>query len=191
MPASLSFEELISKKKAVTKTVAIPLDPGLAEELTKAKEERDNLARTAAIRDKDTDAAARLWQAEENVAQIEQQLRDTDSVAYFKLRAIGRAAFDALVNAHPPTSAQRAKAKSLGLGGEMAWNPDTFPPALVAACLVDPEMTEDQARLLWEDDSWNAAETQALMDAALEVNGTRSIVELGKDSAKIRSSGPS
>lgn len=191
MVPPLSFEELISKKKAVTTTVAIPLDPGLAEELHKAKEARDDAARTASIRDKDTDAQARLWQAEERVSQIEQKLRDDDAVAYFKLRSIGRAAFDALVTAHQPTSAQRAKAKSLGFSGEMAWNHETFPPALVAACLVEPEMTEDQARLLWQSEAWNAAETQALFDAALEVNGTHRTVELGKEFVKTRSSGPS
>lgn len=186
----LTFEDLVNRKKATTKTVPIALDPELAVELEEARQARDSAARAAAIRDKDTDAQAALWQAEERVAALEQRMRDEDAVAYFTLKSIGRAAYDALVDAHQPTGAQRAKAKSLGIG-ELAWNHETFPPALVAACLVEPQLSEEEVASLWRDDSWNQAELQALLQAAIEVNGTRRTVELGKGSMKIPSSGPS
>lgn len=188
----ISFEDLVNRKKAVTKTVYLTLDPGLAGELEEARQARDHASRAASFREKDHDAQAALWQAEERVAQLEQRLVDEDAVVAFTFRSIGRAAFSALVDAHQPTAAQRAKVKTLGLGnGGMLWNPDTFPAALIAACLEEPKLTEEQALALWSDDSWNAAELQELLEAAVEVNETRRMAELGKDSAKIRSSGRS
>lgn len=185
-----TFDHLVSRKRPITKTVPIALDPELAEQYSQAKRAQELAAARAAARSNDSEAHTELWQAESALAEIEQRMRDEDAVAYFTFRSVGRAAYDALVDAHQPTPAQRARAKSLGMG-EIAWNPDTFPPALVALCLQDPDLSEAEVFAIWNNDNWNQAELNALVQAAVEVNGTRRTVELGKDSPRTPSSGPS
>jgi lysozyme family protein len=46
---------------------------------------------------------------------------------------------------------------------------DEFAPALVAACLVDPVMTEDEARELWNSDFWSAGELDQLFSTASQL----------------------
>lgn len=192
-----TFDHLVSRKRPNTKVVAIALDPELAEQHAVAKRAQEMAAARAAGSSDDSERYTELWQAEAALAEIEARLRDEDAVAYFTLRSVGRAAYDAVVDTHQPTPAQRAKAKSLGIG-EIAWNPDTFPPALVALCLEsveipgrEPEkLTEEQVLAIWADDNWNQAELTTLLNAAAEVNGTRRTVELGKDWRRTLSSGP-
>jgi hypothetical protein len=185
-----TFDHLVSKKRPVTKTVSIVLDPELADEHAEAKEAQGFAANKAAARPADTDAQVELFRAEQRLEAVEARMRDEDAVADFTFRSVGRAAYDALVGTHQPTASQRAQAKSLGMG-EIAWNPDTFPPALVALCLSTPKLTEEEVGALWASDDWNQAELAVLLQAAVEVNGTRRTVDLGKDWRKTPSSEPS
>jgi len=165
------------------------MDPELAELHGDAKRAQEIAANRAAARPNDTDAQAELWRAEQALEELENRLRDEDAIVEFTFRSIGRAAYDALANAHQPTALQRAQAKALGMG-EIMWNTETFPPALVAASLVEPKLSAEEVESIWRDDNWNQAELNALLQAAVEVNGTRRTVELGKGSSKTRSSGP-
>lgn len=74
----------------------------------------------------------------------------------FKLRALGDKEWSDLVAAHP------------GKERQQAWDPETFPKALVSACCVDPEMTPDQATELFE--VLNEGQRNELMQAAYDVN---------------------
>lgn len=73
-------------------------------------------------------------------------------------QAVSYKELDKLQAKHPPTAEQRMHGA--------AFNRDTFPPALVAACLTDPEMTYNEARDLWESDEWTTGELNALFDVA-------------------------
>lgn len=55
----------------------------------------------------------------------------------FRVRGLSSKAVSDLIAAHPPTNGQKG-----------AWNSDTFVPALMAACVVDPAMTVEQATAL-------------------------------------------
>lgn len=77
-------------------------------------------------------------------------------------RSIGNAAYDRLVGKYPPTKAQKAEG--------MSYDMDKFAPALIAACLVEPEMSEDEAKEIWESDAWNRGELMTLFMTAVEVN---------------------
>lgn len=193
MPQPLTFEELVSRKKPATVTVPVALDPDLAGELEDARRARDLAAVKAEARPNDSDAQARLWETEEAYDRLMARMEEEGVVVHFVLRAIGRATYDALQDAHPPTQEQRNKAKRLGLdaSGALAWNPETFPAALVAASLVEPKLSEAEMQALWADDNWNQAELSELFAAAVKVSGTRRTVELGKDSTRIRRSAPS
>lgn len=76
-------------------------------------------------------------------------------------RGISSQRYDRLIAAHPPRNADKKKG--------YAYNPDTFGPAIVAATCVDPEMTLDDAKEIWESDDWNRGELMQLLMAAIEV----------------------
>ncbi|UQA93697.1 hypothetical protein [Streptomyces halobius] len=96
-------------------------------------------------------------------------------------KALPRPVLDGLTKRFPPTEAQAE-------GGD-AWNPETFPAALIAAAHIERDaagkavegMTEDDAQDLL--DSWPVAESNALFAAAWQAQQIvrTSTVELGKD----------
>lgn len=87
-----------------------------------------------------------------------------------RLRSMGRLAYERLLDAHPAPPEQIAAAKAKG-ETPMPYNADTFPPALIAASMVEPELSEADARQLW--DEWNGGEASELFMAALTVNTSR------------------
>jgi hypothetical protein len=70
--------------------------------------------------------------------------------------AISYKELDALQAKHPPTQDQR-------IAGA-AFNRNTFPPALVAACSVDPKINEADARDIWTSEEWSTGELNTLFD---------------------------
>jgi hypothetical protein len=79
-----------------------------------------------------------------------------------RLQAIGAARYDELLAEHPPTKQQKTDG--------MTHNPDTFPPALIAECLVTPHMNVEEATQLWTDPAWSRGELSELFYGCVEVN---------------------
>lgn len=112
---------------------------------------------------------------------------DTGETITFRLRALGRRRFEELRDAHPPTKAQRdefrARAVAAGFAthqiGELTYDPDVFPAVLLAACCEQPAMSAEQAAELWDSDAFSAGELEELFSAALLVNSTNRVRELG------------
>lgn len=74
----------------------------------------------------------------------------------FKFRALGDKAWSDLVVAHPSKNKHEA------------WDPETFPKALLAVCCVDPVMTPDQVGELFE--VLNEGQRGELVQAAYDTN---------------------
>ncbi|WP_406354272.1 hypothetical protein [Streptomyces sp. NBC_00658] len=87
-------------------------------------------------------------------------------------RALPRPALEELIHTHPPTDQQAADGA--------AFNPDTFPAALIAVSCTDG-MSEAEARELL--DSWSAPDANALWESAWEVQqeARTGPADLGKD----------
>ncbi len=79
-----------------------------------------------------------------------------------KFQALGSKNYDDLIAAHPPTAKQK---KDNGV-----WNPDTFAPALLAACSVEPEIPGDTAVQIWQSESWSRGELMDIFMALVELN---------------------
>jgi hypothetical protein len=77
------------------------------------------------------------------------------------LLAIGGRITD-LINEHSPTEEQKAEGAD--------WNPDTFRPALIAACAVDAGMTAEQWAEELADDRWSVADRNELFRLPLDAN---------------------
>lgn len=74
----------------------------------------------------------------DRIEQLEQELAEAQAAAIgaketLHLRGLTRGAFEALILKHPPTAEQKAESET--------YNVDTFSPALVALCVVDPDTT--------------------------------------------------
>lgn len=81
-----------------------------------------------------------------------------------KVRAIGSREYDDLLAAHPPTAKQKKEDSAT------PYNPETFPPALIAACASEPAMTVEQATEIWESEHWSRGELTTLFFGCMEVN---------------------
>jgi len=79
-----------------------------------------------------------------------------------KYQAIGMMAYDRLVAKHPPKPEQRADGSSFDM--------DTFAPALIAACSVDPEISPQEAKEIWESEDWSRGDVMVLFRNAVELN---------------------
>jgi hypothetical protein len=186
------LDRLRSRKKPVSKRVPI-FDTELADRSEQLRQvaadarERSNrspgdAALQAAAQDAEEDAVRALDEA-------------VQSADWFVVRSLSPRAYEDLANAHPPTSDQLKDARKQGLM-QLAWNPDTFPDALLASCVsYEDSETGEQAQLdesfvkeMHESDDWNAAEIGALVQAAVEVNSVRRVVDVGKGSRLTRSS---
>jgi hypothetical protein len=79
-----------------------------------------------------------------------------------KYQAIGMREYDKLVSKHPPKAEQRMEGASFDI--------DTFAPALIAAVCVEPELTEADAKEIWNSPAWSRGDLMVLFRNAVELN---------------------
>lgn len=98
----------------------------------------------------------------EQIRELEQTIDDAQRT--FTFEGIGRGPWMDLVANHPPSPSDRRDG--------LDFNSDTFPPAAVAKCCIDPVLTYDEA--LWLYTELDVAEWSRLWEAVLLANlGTR------------------
>lgn len=100
--------------------------------------------------------------------------RMRESEVEFRFKALGHKAWSDLVAQHPSGNA------------EQRWDPDTFPPALVAAACIDPVMSPEQVGELLE--VLNEGQAEELFNAAYEVNAEPTQVPFSLAASAILSS---
>lgn len=91
----------------------------------------------------------------EQIETVREQMRS--SIITFRLRGLNRRRYSDLLAAHPP---RRDNDEDKALG----YNSDSFWPALIRACLVEPNLSDEQ----WErlDDQLSSAQFDLLLNAA-------------------------
>lgn len=195
-------QDRLPKKNALTRTVLLANDSEIGEQYRAAKQ-RVQLLEIRTSNSPENDAlATMLDEAREELEEIEPVA--LESCIEFVFRSIGRKNMEKLVLAHPPTEEQleevkKAKEEALEAGNtdiaqeaHIQWNYETFTPALVARAMVKPLAwsPENEAEILeWlEGDEWNTAEIGELFQAALQVNNSSLVLQMGKGSRKTRSS---
>lgn len=151
-----TIAEIMAKKKAVTKRVPIQVDGEVADEILSLRRLH------SAARDSD-----RLSNDPDKAPAIQKKIDDLvtksqDTITVFIFKSVGREAYDDMILEHPPTEKQKDDGAD--------FNTDTFPPALVAASCVEPEITLKEANTIFASDQWNGAELRELFFGALGVN---------------------
>lgn len=164
----LTFARLKAKgRRTITHTVVIDDDCQQGYVLAEAA-----LDRAKAAGDPDAIAAAQKL-LDEAAAELR------DATLRLRLRALPDDEYATLRAEHPPQDEDNAQAAEI-TGNPKAlarWHAATFSPALVAACLIEPALTVEQAAELKAD--WNAAEWNSLFFTAIQVNEAATEVPAG------------
>jgi hypothetical protein len=176
----LPYEKLRARKGRRTTTVRLALEPGPAEALAEARRELDE-AKLRVEADPSREAKEAKARA---LSRLDEAIAAAEGASYeFVLQSISKRRFDALVQEHPPTPKQIADAEKRNLLVPDV-NVDTFAPALVAACCIDPTLTLEQAQEMWEDEDsdWSQGELNQLWWTARSICTASNIIDLGKGS---------
>lgn len=133
-----------------------------------------------------------LNRLEDELKQAAEELRHPDVSIKFVFRSIGAKAYEDLVTAHPLSDEKKEELKSKGIDPDaLAFDADTFAPALVAASCISHELTYEFVKdEIMGDDSgdWSQSDIKSLYSAALEANTRQRDVNLGKDFSLTRRS---
>lgn len=78
-----------------------------------------------------------------------------------RYRAIGSKEYDDLVAKYPPTTAQKKEGA--------AYNVDLFAPALISAVSLEPKLSFDDAKVIYESPEWSGGEVGGLFIEALKL----------------------
>lgn len=87
-------------------------------------------------------------------------LGDTGNTVLFQ--ALSSTSYDELIAEHPPGKSDKDKGA--------VWNPDTFAPALISACSLEPKIDAESALAIWHSDMWSRGELMDLFMAVVNLN---------------------
>ena len=153
----MDFADIQARKKAAVVTAWVLLEPGLEQRYEELQEELVK-ARQYDMKHNERDTAPAIQ------AQIEEvEGLIADARVPFTFRALGRKAYNDLLAAHKPKGGDKEAAR-------LGFDPDTFPPALIAASSLDPMLSIEDADTIWHGDDWSDAEATMLWNAAFEAN---------------------
>lgn len=176
---SWTFDDLKARKTPAREVCDIIVDREWGQELGEAQL-RLGVLETALARPGRQSDTSLMGEIEELTAKIAGlEARKSEAICRFVFKSIPSDRYERIVAANPPTKTQRAEAAALGRS--MAYNPGTFPPALVHACLISPELSWDQVQEIFHpgdgDESagavWSPAELADLFRAAETANISR------------------
>ena len=148
-----NIEDVLALARPVERVVRVCLRGDLLAEWDRL-ESRLQAARASGVRGSlaapapGVDIAQRMEDLGEQIAAAQQE---------FRVRGLSSKGMSDLIAAHPPVHGEKS-----------AWDPDTFVPALLAACVVDPVMTVEQAMALLA--VLNRDQTNALFGAAWDAS---------------------
>lgn len=152
------ISEIRGRKKPPQRRVRIPADDSLVDRYNKTVKEHDKAVRKQGMSN-DPNDHRRVKELAGQMDDLRQRI-ENDEIE-FVFQAMPRTRYSELLEEHPPSDED----KEAGL----AFNADTFPPALIAECLIDPEGVDvKEATRIWAE--WSDAECELLLANAIAVN---------------------
>ena len=186
---SPTMEEIRRVKKPNRKTVYILLDSELKGKVEEANEKVESLARRAKKGSTSLSDTTQK-QLQEAQKELDELLIEVDEMTVpFLAQDIGRKNYDALVEDPAPTDKQKTEYKEGGGVGVLAYNPETFPPALIAACYIEPKITLEFAQEICND--WGEGDIEALFFNAISACKERTSIPLSKSESVMTTNSPS
>lgn len=163
---SPTMEEILRKKQPVRKSVDIPIIPSVADDMARKEAEIETaesqlarerqkmvagMGKSLAEGGKVADLVRKIETLEEELEDLWVQALEDGAIQTFWFQDIGKKRYDDLVTAHPPTPEQKKDWEKDGGEGVLAYNTETFPPALMALSAISPTMTNEQANKICDD----------------------------------------
>lgn len=171
---STSIRDIIDSAKLREHTIRICFDGDLVRQHEELSIRLDDTIKSESVATSIADVDPAKSLAEE-VRLLESTMREKAQL--FKFRALRRRAYERIWAEHPGRPDKDEK-----------WNVETFPPALIAACAIDPVMTVTEIEDLF--DVINETQRDELFAAAFYVNqGSTDIPFSERASFVIRSRG--
>ena len=179
-PATL--DHLRSKKKPVERSVRLVTDLGLKDEHNGLVTNMEKAKLRSDAKPTDESLRAELEDLRTQVEKSEKQLLE-ESIK-FRFRSLGYKRYDQLMTDHLMTDERIRELVDAGKiseedSAQLTWDPETFPVALIVACMIEPEASEEELAEWLADGSFNTTEIQELFAAAMTCNVAASRVELG------------
>ena len=165
------IEDIMAKKKAVTKKTVIQTDGEIATRIDELRQLHTAARDSDRISNESTKQAPRI---QEQIDKITEESEAT--LVEFVFKSIGRHNYDELVELHPPSPDEKKEGAD--------FNSDTFPPALVSASCVDPEIPIEAAEEMFTSPKWNGAELRKLFFAALDSNTETGEIPLSRSESE-------
>lgn len=166
-----TIENIMAKKKAVTKRVTIQTDGEIADQISELRQ-----LHTAA-RDSDRLSNEAVKQAPKIQKQIDKLIEESeDTLELFVFKSIGRFNYDELVSEYPPSPDEKKEGAD--------FDSDNFPPALVSASCIDPEIPIEAAAKMFSSPEWNGAELRKLFFGALDANTETGEIPLSRSESE-------
>lgn len=150
-----SFADVKKMARRTERSVEVCLDGALSAEVESVERELARLGKWKSESLSDVDPRLEVQGRLDGL-----RAQQRESVYAFRFRALPARAYSDLVAKHPPRPEDKAE--------RLRFNVATFPAALISACCVDPEMTEDEAGELLDDLS--AGQRDTLFAAAWTAN---------------------
>lgn len=156
-----SWADMKAAHRNTRRSVRIPLDQAAVEEAGRLDDELPRIQR-------DDDELTRDPQAPltaERIRDLERQAAASEVLFVFE--GIGRARHAKLLAEHQASDEQKKL-----LGEYLPYNPEAFPPALLAASCVEPAELRDNVDE-WRaiHDTWSAGQVKALWSTCTDANG--------------------
>jgi hypothetical protein len=82
---------------------------------------------------------------------------------WFTFRSLGRTPFRELLTKHPARDEDHDVFSTQVEDAKAPYNLDTFPPALIQACCIDPVLSDEDIAVIFDGDTWNDVEVNALV----------------------------
>jgi hypothetical protein len=171
-----SGREVLDRKRPVEHEVKIALESHYADTLAEAQGAMERLERDLRLGRITTEQFQLEGPKLQDQVDAAQAEYDENAVT-FRAKALGRRKLDDLMKVHEPTDEQKAAFRELvdraplsARNGELPYNTETLPPALLHLSLVEPEFSADEAQELWDSDDWSDAELGAILNACWAVN---------------------
>lgn len=103
-------------------------------------------------------------QIAQRIRALEEEARESEVT--FSFEGLGRGDYARLISQHKATPEQETE-----LAQELMWNPETFPPALMAAsCLEPAELRGNVAEFTEINDTWSVGQVTRLWACCLNAN---------------------
>lgn len=170
----MTMDEILGGKRATTEPLPICLDSNLTHRVDELEKEVRDASVQVRVTPDDGEAADRLEALQAELEEAKEAKRQR--TALFVFRALGRKELEDLERLHKVTKEQisdyrdQCRVMQTPPNNPPNYNFESFPPALISASAIKPEISLEQAIEMWNSPEFSKGELGAIFQHAWSVN---------------------